>query len=61
MANEEQIRILRSGVDRWNDWRTENQEEGIDLRDADLVEANLGGANLIGANLTGANLTGARR
>ena len=50
MANDNQLEILRSGVDRWNDWRTENQEEGIDLRDADLVEANLGGANLIGAN-----------
>ena len=46
MANDNQLEILRSGVDRWNDWRTENQEEGIDLE---------------GANLKGANLEGTKR
>ena len=61
MANEEQIRILRSGVSAWNGWRKAHQEEAIDLEGADLVEANLMGANLTGAYLEGANLTGTKR
>ena len=46
MANDNQLKILRSGVDAWNAWRTENQEEAIDLNGADLMVANLRGADL---------------
>jgi len=58
MANEEQLAILRQGVDVWNAWREEpeNEDVKIDLRDANLGGANLGGANLRHANLGGANL-----
>jgi uncharacterized protein YjbI with pentapeptide repeats len=51
MANEEQLSILKQGVDVWNKWREENPDVGIDLRDANLKEANLGEANLGRAQL----------
>jgi hypothetical protein len=74
MANQEQLEILRQGVDVWNAWRKEHPKVKADLRKANLGSANLDranlrgailwqadleGANLTGANLTGANLTGA--
>ncbi len=69
MADEEQVRLLRSGVEQWNAWRKSNFEISIDLsqadlreaylRDADLSGANLSDADLSGANLRGANLSGA--
>lgn len=59
MANEEQLKILRSGVEKWNAWRIENLNTSIDLTEADLSWADLSGANLREANLSGANLTGA--
>jgi uncharacterized protein YjbI with pentapeptide repeats len=63
MANEEQLSILRQGVDVWNKWRSENRDVKIDLFEADLSEADLRGvidlrkANLMGANLHGAHLS----
>ncbi len=64
MANEEQVAILRKGVEVWNKWWNENPGIGIDLSEANLVGANLSGAyltnaNLMAANLMRANLTGA--
>jgi uncharacterized protein YjbI with pentapeptide repeats len=63
MANEEHLKILKQGVEQWNQWRLENArlENAIrpDLGDSDLSGANLSGANLIGANLSGADLSGA--
>jgi len=69
MANEEQLAILRQGVEVWNRWREENQDNKVDLsganlyganlRRVDLNKANLETANLSYANLTGANFTGA--
>ncbi len=56
MANEEQLAILKQGVDVWNRWRTNNPIVDIDLSEAYLFEANLYRANLSDANLSNANL-----
>ena len=73
MANEEHLKILKQGVEQWNNWRLENAIKP-DLSGANLIGANLlraylidaylsfadlSGANLIDANLSGANLIGA--
>jgi uncharacterized protein YjbI with pentapeptide repeats len=69
MANQEQLRILKQGVDVWNQWRSENIYLEIDLSNSDfhaefpdpyLKKANLIGANLINVNLSGADLSGVR-
>jgi uncharacterized protein YjbI with pentapeptide repeats len=52
MANEDQIAVLRQGVDVWNKWRKENPDVEIDL-----VEVNLSGADLRHVNFYQANLT----
>lgn len=59
MANEEQLSILKQGVEVWNKWREENPDVEIDLRKADLRELNLLRANLKESNLSRANLSGA--
>ncbi len=59
MADQEQVAILKKGVDAWNAWREENEGVRVDLREADLTRANLTRANLFRADLTGTNLTGA--
>ncbi len=64
MANEEQLNILRQGVDVWNAWRKEHPDSEIDLfgaelRKAHLKEAYLSKADLRRAHLSGANLNGA--
>jgi hypothetical protein len=56
MANPEQLKILRSGVETWNAWRAAHHEQRLDLSKADLAGANLEEANLAGANLTKACL-----
>lgn len=50
MADEEQVEILRRGVEVWNAWR---EEHGVIL---DLSYADLSGAGLNGASLSHANL-----
>jgi hypothetical protein len=69
MADEEHVKILKQGVEVWNQWREENPDvrpdlrranlSAADLRKANLSGADLGGANLSGADLGGANLSGA--
>jgi hypothetical protein len=64
MANEEHLRILKQGVEAWNDWREYSPDDrpdlaGADLAGASLIAADLAGANLIGARLSEANLTSA--
>ena len=56
MANEEQLAILKQGVDVWNNWRKDNPYIGIGLKDADLREAKLSRANLREADLSRADL-----
>jgi hypothetical protein len=53
MANQEQLALLKSGVEKWNEWRESNREK---IR---LNDANLSGADLSGAK--GVNLSKARR
>ena len=74
MADQEQLALLKSGVEAWNAWRAAHPDIAIDLSEADLtgaslVQANLlkahldhaqlGGADLSGAQLFGAQITGA--
>jgi hypothetical protein len=64
MANQEQLEILKSGVENWNKWREKNPDEKINLISAklqrlDLSFANLTSVKLSSANLNRANLTGA--
>jgi uncharacterized protein YjbI with pentapeptide repeats len=61
MANEEQLSILKQGVEVWNRWRMENlgvraDLVGANLKDATLRETDLDRADLRQANLEGSNL-----
>ncbi len=56
MANDKQVKILRKGVEVWNDWRQRNLHIRPGLRGADLSSVNLSSANLSDADLRGANL-----
>lgn len=56
MANEEQLSILKQGVQAWNEWRQMHPTDEIDLRHADLDDINLNEANLNEVNLTEASL-----
>jgi hypothetical protein len=58
MADEEQLRILKQGIEARNTWR-EQYPSLPDLSGASLARADLSGANLRRANLSGANLSGA--
>jgi TIR domain/Pentapeptide repeats (8 copies) len=75
MANEEQLSILKQGVQVWNKWRNENfidtdftnpslQWKGKILvgyrKSVDLRQADLSGADLRGADLREADLSGAK-
>jgi len=56
MANEEQLSILKQGVEVWNKWNQERLEEA-DAAEDNIIEVDLSGADLIGLDLIGANLT----
>jgi len=51
MANPEHLKILKEGVEAWNEWRKNNPDIVPNLRGVDLE-----GAELVGANLTKAAL-----
>jgi uncharacterized protein YjbI with pentapeptide repeats len=59
MADEEQVKLLRQGAEKWNDWREVAKPAAIDLFRADLSGANLSEADLTGAILGRAKLSGA--
>ncbi len=59
MAHAEHLKILRGGVEKWNDWRKHAGVDIPDLSGASLCNANLIGVNFSGANLIQANLEGA--
>jgi len=52
MADKEQLRIIRSGVRKWNIWRETNSQKSIDLSTAKLRAARLCNANLREADLS---------
>jgi len=56
MADQEQLEILKQGVEVWNKWRARNRDVYVDLIGADLREANLRRADLRKTDLTGADL-----
>ena len=56
MANEEQLAILRQGVDVWNAWRSMNPTTRPDLISADLQGMTLPDIDLYYADLRRANL-----
>jgi len=68
MANEEQVNRIKQGVEKWNQWRDQNNDIKPDLSQADLRETQLQNADLSNtnlnktklqfSNLTGANLKG---
>jgi uncharacterized protein YjbI with pentapeptide repeats len=58
MANEEQLAILRQGVEVWNKWRKDQRWDlQIDLRGANLTYANLREADLSDVDLSDADLS----
>jgi uncharacterized protein YjbI with pentapeptide repeats len=64
MASNEDLAVLRRGVEEWNAWRNQTAGRpcdltGADLSRTDLSEANLRHAKLSRAKLSGANLSGA--
>jgi len=56
MANEEHLKILREGADRWNAWRRAKPEAVPDLRRADLRESLLANYDLSRADCNSVNL-----
>jgi len=63
MANEEQLALLKAGVEGWNKWRKKEPNETInlsgDIHVVELLEESLRGSNLRGVNLSRANLRNA--
>ncbi len=63
MANQEQLEILKQGVNVWNRWREDHPSIEIDLADlyltppADEIRVDLAGINFKGAHLERADLT----
>jgi hypothetical protein len=41
MANEEQLELIKQGVDAWNKWRVKHPDMRPDLSGVDLTRANL--------------------
>lgn len=56
MANQEQLEILKQGVDVWNKWLSKHNRNKINLSEADLSGADLNRADLRKANLSLARL-----
>jgi hypothetical protein len=61
MADPQQVEIIRAGAEKWNRWRTDNDDvkvnlSGADLSKADLIDVDLRRADLRRADLSGADL-----
>ncbi len=56
MSHNEQLKLLKKGVESWNVWRVNNPGVNPDLAGEDLSKANLALADLRGADLSRANL-----
>jgi uncharacterized protein YjbI with pentapeptide repeats len=55
MANEEHLKILQLGVEKWNEWRIANHGLVPDLSGAKVSRASFKGVDLSGADLSSAN------
>ena len=51
MANPEHLKILKQGVELWNQWRKENPKIQPDLTETDFTGENLSGINFSGTDL----------
>ncbi len=60
MATAKHLDILKTNVQKWNDWRKRNNDRRIDLRETTLDGLNLSYANLSGVLLARASLAGTR-
>lgn len=59
MANEEHLKILKQGVDVWNQWREDNPEVTPNLTLSNLSGENLSDVKFSGAFLDGTDFSGA--
>jgi hypothetical protein len=59
MADQQQLDLLRQGVDTWNTWRTQHKEVRPNLSGADLIRANLSWADLSDTDLSDTDLSDA--
>lgn len=59
MANQEQLELLKQGVEVWNEWREAHHDEDIDLQGVNLSGSDLQGVNLQNVDLCNANLQSA--
>jgi hypothetical protein len=57
MADEEQLRVLKQGVEAWNTQRRRADDITVDLSGVNLSGANLSVAHLYEADLNGADLS----
>lgn len=60
MADEAQLKLLKTDIRQWNKWRSENLDVKIDLSHAAVAGSYLCGANFRQADLSGAILDSAR-
>ncbi|WP_236065208.1 toll/interleukin-1 receptor domain-containing protein [Reticulibacter mediterranei] len=56
MANEEHLKIIRQGVEIWDEWRKKYSDVKPNLKGAILYSTNLRGANLSNTDLSDADL-----
>ena len=59
MANKEQLKLIKGGVETWNAWRQAHPSIRIDLSSGNLSGMNLPGIDLAGANLQDVNFNAA--
>ncbi len=57
MADKDQLKVLKQGVDAWNKWRGRCLDVRPDLTEANLSDEDLKGANFSQADLKGVNLS----
>jgi hypothetical protein len=60
MANPEHLKILKQGVEQWNEWRKKHRALELDLSEADLGRRELWASDLRGVDLSFANLRGCK-